>query len=251
MYTISVGFQKGGVGKTSLTLALSAYLKNIGKRVLVVDLDSQGNTTSTLRGSKEGATIADVLSGSVAAKEAIIPANVDLIAGNIRLNTDDPISEGDFTALKKALSPLKKLYDYCVIDIGPAMGLLMTNALAASDGVLIPLQADIYSIEDLGLFIQTINGIKASLNKKLTALGIVVNAYESRGVLNQQALDLIIKEAAENNIRVFSPIRKAIVVKEAQALKQPDIFSYAPANSKVIQDYKAAFDSVLEVIENG
>ena len=248
MYTISVGFQKGGVGKTSLTLALSAYLKNLGKKVLVVDLDSQGNTTSTLRGSKEGATIADVLAGDIPAKEAIIPANVDLIAGNMKLNTGNPIAEGDFTALKKALAPLQKKYDYCVIDVGPAMGLLMTNALTASDGVLIPLQADIYSIDDLGLFAQTINGVKANLNKKLSALGIVINAYESRGVLNQQALELIQKEAKAHKLRVFSPIRKAIVVREAQALREADIFSYAPSNSKVLQDYKTVFTELMEVI---
>ena len=251
MYTISVGFQKGGVGKTSLALALSAYLKRSGKRVLVVDLDSQGNTTDTLRGSKEGVTITDVLNGTVTAKEAIIPANVDLIAGNIRLNTESPVSQGDFTALKKALSPLQRKYDFCIIDINPAMGLLMTNALVASDGVLIPLQADMFSIDDLGLFLETVAGVKSNLNKKLSALGVVVNAYESRGVLNQKALELIEKKAGEHHVKVFPPVRKAIVVKEAQALREPDIFAYAPSSSKVLQDYKVIFDELLEVINNG
>lgn len=249
MYTIAFGIKKGGVGKTSLSLAFAAYLHRKGKRVLLIDADSQGSATSTLNGSKDGVTLTDVLNGSVPASQAIIPsATCDLIAGNLRLVTENPVPEGEFKRLKDAISPLKAKYDYCIIDCCPSFGMLMSNALVAADGLVIPVLTDVYSMESLDSFMVTVNEIRKRLNKKLHVLGIAVNMYEARSTVNQGVLELIREQAEKYGTKVFSPVRKGIAVRESQATYNPDFFSYA-ARSGVAADYKRLFEEILKEVD--
>ena len=229
MYTIAFGIQRGGCGKTSLSLAFAAYLNRKKEKVLFIDADSQGSATSTLNGSKDGITLSDVLSGSVPAAEALInTATCDLIAGSLRSVTDNPVPEGEFKRLRSALSPLKAKYDYCIIDCPPSFGMLMSNALVAADGLVIPMLTDVYTMESLDAYMMTVEEIKKSLNKKLRVLGIAVNLYESRSTVNQGVLELIKQQAEKYGTRVFTPVRKGIAVRESQATYNPDFFSFAP-----------------------
>lgn len=251
MYTLTVANQKGGVGKSSLVLAIAAGLQRNGKRVLVVDLDAQGNCTSCYNGSKSGLTITDVLQGKTPAKNAIIHTpNGDIIAANIRLSTEKPLEGKANTTLKQALFPLQADYDYCVIDTAPDFSEKLTNALIASDGVIVPMQSDIFCIESLDIFMLSFNACKKQ-NKKLTLLGIVISMYESRAIVNQNNYDSILEKAEAYGTRVFKkPVRKCAAIKEAQNMYNPDIFDYAP-KSNASKDYWAIVNELLEVLNNG
>ena len=251
MYTLTVANQKGGVGKSSLVLAIAAGLKRNGRRVLVVDLDAQGNCTSCYNGSKSGYTITDVLQGKITAKQGIIHTpNGDIIGANIRLSTEKPLEGKANTTLKDALSPLKADYDFIVIDTAPDFSEKLTNALIASDGVIVPMLSDIFCIESLDVFMLSFKACKKQ-NKKLALLGLVVSMYEPRAIVNQNNFSLIQEKAIQYGTRVFkTPIRKTAVVKEAQNMYNPDIFDYAP-KSNASKDYWSVVNELLEVLNNG
>lgn len=251
LYTIVVANQKGGVGKSTACLALTAYLQRNNYKTLLVDLDAQGNCTSCYNGSKTGNTITDVLQGKIPAKQAIIktPAG-DLIAANIRLATENPLDGKPLTTLKDALAPLKADYDFCVIDTAPDLSNKLTNALIAADGVIVPVLADIWAIESLDLFMLSFNACKKK-NRKLTLLGLLVSCYDGRAIVSQNNLETLKEKAAEYNTRVFKAvIRKTATVKEAQNLYNPDLFEYAP-KATATKDYWQAFNELQGVINYG
>ena len=250
MYTITIANQKGGVGKSSLVLALASGLQRNGKKVLVVDLDAQGNCTSCYNASKAGYTITDVLQGKITAKQGVIHTpNGDIIGANIRLSTEKPLDHKENTTLKNALLPLRENYDFCIIDTAPDFSEKLTNALIASDGVIVPMVSDIFCIESLDIFMLSFNACKKK-NPSLSFLGIVVSMYESRAVVNANNLEMIKDKANEYGIRVFkTAIRKTVVVKEAQNLFT-DIFDYAP-KSYASKDYWAVVNELLGVLNNG
>ena len=184
--------QKGGVGKTTTAINLAAYLAISGKRVLICDIDPQGNATSGLGIDKNSldTTLYDVLFSRSEALKAIkktnitgldlLPANGQLAGSEVEM-VNQPHRE---FLLKAALAGLD--YDYIIIDCPPSLGLLTVNGLAAADDVIIPVQAEYYALEGLGQLLGVYSQIKQSLNPDLNFLGILVTLYDSRTSLSEQ-----------------------------------------------------------------
>jgi len=189
--TIAVTNQKGGVGKTTTTINLGAYLAKAGKAVLLVDLDPQGNATSGLAINKSGleqktmyellrgeATAADIILPTSQKNLYILPTSTELAASEVELVG---VEAREFV-LKKALATLT--YDYVLIDCPPSLSLLTVNALTAADKVLIPVQTEFYALEGLGQLIDLVQRVRASVNPHLELLGILMTMYDSRTSLS-------------------------------------------------------------------
>lgn len=185
--------QKGGVGKTTTTVNLAAYLVKQKKRVLVVDLDPQGNATSGLGIDKQhiDSTMYDVLFGTQTAENIltetnsgvyVLPSNALLAAAEVDLARED---RREFK-LKNAIQHLD--YDFVLIDCPPSLGLLSLNALTAADYVLVPVQAEYYALEGLGQLLDIIQRVRKGLNPTLQLLGIVVTMYDGRTSLSEQVV---------------------------------------------------------------
>ncbi len=194
---ISIANQKGGVGKTTTSINLSAALAKIGKTVLLVDCDSQANATTGLGIDKPSleyslyqgligeAEVDDIILPTVLPKLMIIPANMDLIGFEIEM-----VSAKDRAKkLKTLLEPLKGRFEYIIIDCPPALGLLTLNAFTASDSVLIPLQSEFYALEGLGQLLDTIKRVKSSFNPGLKINGILLTMYDKRTNLAQNVVE--------------------------------------------------------------
>jgi chromosome partitioning protein len=188
---IAVLNQKGGVGKTTTTINLAAYLAKSSRSVLLADLDPQGNSTSGLGLDKQnlGSTLYDALFSQVQAASAIqevshnlsiMPSNADLAGAEVELVA----AAGRETQLKRVLSGLN--YDYILIDCPPSLGLLTINALAAANSVLIPVQAEYYALEGLSQLLSVIQQVRAALNPGLDVLGVLITLYDSRNSLSEQ-----------------------------------------------------------------
>lgn len=190
-HILAISNQKGGVGKTTTTVNLSAALARHGQRVLVVDLDPQGNASSGLGYAREDVTmgIYDVLMefrdlDSVRMPTAldlleVVPATVDLVGAEVELVS---AKRREFR-LRKVLNRVRDDYDFILIDCPPSLGLLTLNALTASDAVLIPLQAEYYAMEGLGELLRTIHAVRKGLNPDLTREGILITMMDGRNNL--------------------------------------------------------------------
>ena len=240
--------QKGGVGKSTTALALGAGLSLKGFKILFIDLDAQGNLTHTLGASKDGITSVDILTREAGASEAIFKGeHWDYIIGSPTLAGADMIltQTGKEFRLKEALGPVRENYDYIIIDTPPALGILTVNALAACTGIIIPAQADIYSLQGIGHLYGTIKTVKQYCNPELRIMGILLTRYNPRSILSRDISEMIEQTAAQLETKVYkTSIREAIAIKEAQA-RQQDIYSYAP-KGKATADYKAFVKEVLE-----
>lgn len=249
--TISIVNRKGGVGKTVTTHALGAGLALRGYRVLYVDLDSQCNLTYDLAANKAQHTALDVLTGTATAEDAITHTpGGDVIAASPALaGADTQITgTGKEYRLREALEPLHGLYDYILIDTPPALGTLTVNALTASSGVIIPVQADVNSIRGIGMLHEAVQAVQKYTNPALTVKGILLTRYNGRAILSRDMRDNANGVAGELRTTVYNtPIRECIAIKEAEAL-QTDIYSYAP-RSNAAADYTAFVAEVLG--ENG
>lgn len=189
---IAVLNQKGGVGKTTTTINLAAYLAKNGRRVLIVDLDPQGNSTSGLGLDKHSlnATLYDVLFSRTDATKAtqkagrdnlfLLPANAQLANAEVELVAE----QARESRLKQVLVNLD--YDYILIDCPPALGLLTINALVAAQQVLIPVQAEYYALEGLSQLLYVIQQVQAGLNPSLDILGVVLTLFDNRNALSGQ-----------------------------------------------------------------
>lgn len=248
---VSIINQKGGVGKSTTSQSLAAGLSLKGYKVLLIDMDSQGNLSFSVGADKESVSTLEVLKRQASAEEALQHiGNLDIIPASISLaGADMQLTEmGKEYRLKESIEPLKKGYDYIIIDTPPALGILTINALTASDSVIIPAQADIYSIDAIGQLYGTIRAVKQYTNKDLTITGILLTRFSDRTVLSRDLANMIKGTAEQLGTRLFnSTIREAIVIKEAQASKA-DIFAYAP-KSKVAADYMGFVEEFLSVAE--
>lgn len=213
---LSITNQKGGVGKTTTAINLSAGLAMKGKKVLLLDLDPQGNSTTGLGIQKDNASIYDVLIDGVPIKDVVIPTTTDglfLLPANTELSgaTVEMVALRDRERLlEKALAPIKKEYDYLIIDCPPSLDLLTVNAFTASDKVLVPIQCEFYALEGLGQLMNTIKLIRQRLNPRLAIDGVVCTMCDSRTKLSEQVIaevkryftDRVYRTAIPRNVRL-------------------------------------------------
>lgn len=194
---IAIANQKGGVGKTTTTINLSSCLAEAGQKVLVVDIDPQGNTTSGLGVDKESLenTVYDLVIGECTVQECLIhteferldvlPSNVNLAGAEIDLIG---IEDREYI-LKKALAPLRENYDFIVLDCPPSLNMLTVNAMTASDTVLVPIQCEYYALEGLSQLIHTVGLVQKRLNPELEMEGVVFTMYDARTNLSLQVVE--------------------------------------------------------------
>lgn len=219
MKKICIFNQKGGVGKTTTNINLCAYLAMEGYKVLTIDIDPQGNTTSGLGLDKNnlGLSIYDVLVSDVNMKESIVrsdlvqnlyisPSTMELAGAEVELiNKNDRES-----IMKNKLKEIEDEYDYVFIDCPPSLGVLTINALAYADSVLIPIQCEFYALEGVSQLINTIQLVKKSLNKKLEIEGVVMTMFDYRTNLSNEVLkevqkyfkDKVYKTTISRNVRL-------------------------------------------------
>ena len=214
---LAIANQKGGVGKTTTAVNLAAALAATPRRVLLVDLDPQGNATmaSGIDKRELEASMCEVLFGESEAAAAILataegydllPTNIDLTAAEIRL-MDEPRRE---QRLKEALATVSDRYDYVLIDCPPSLSLLTLNALAAADGVIVPMQCEYFALEGLSALVTTIDALKQKLNPRLEIAGIVRTMYDVRNnlasavsnELTQHFGDKLFRSIVPRNVRL-------------------------------------------------
>lgn len=251
MRTIAITNQKGGVGKSSLALAFASGLYARGNKILFIDIDPQSNSSFTLGIDQLNVpSLYEVMKKEKGIQDVIVPVRIgiDTAPGSLSLALADmELNQiGREFLLKDALSGIKDSYDYCIIDTPPALGILTMNALTACDSVIIPVQADIYSLQGTGQLAQTIQAIQAHCNPSLKIDGLVITRYNRRSVLTQDITAMLEDTAKALNTRVLeSKIRECVAIREAQA-RQQDIFEYAP-KSNAAKDYDNMINEYLEI----
>ena len=233
---IAVANQKGGVGKTTTNVNLSACLARLGKRVLTVDIDPQGNTTSGLGIEKEtlSCSVYEVLINNEPVETAILPTQVeglDLLPSNIQL-VGAEIEMTSMIArehiLKGVLDPLRSIYDFILIDCPPSLGLLTLNALTAADKVLVPIQCEFFALEGLSQLINTVGLVSKRLNPTLAMEGVVLTMYDPRTNLSQQVVQEV-KQYFDNKV-YDTMIPRNVRLGEAPSFGLP-IIMYDPSCS--------------------
>ena len=215
---IAVANQKGGVGKTTTAINLSACLGVLEKKVLLIDCDPQANTTSGVGFDHNEIknSIYDCLLGNIPASKSIlttsspnldlIPANIDLVAAEIELVD---FKEREY-CLRKSIKKIKGNYDYIIIDCAPSLGILTLNALAASDSIIVPIQCEYFALEGLGKLLNTIKIIQQRLNNQLIIEGLLLTMYDTRLRLSNQVVeevkthfqDMVFKTIIHRNVRL-------------------------------------------------
>ena len=210
---ISIANQKGGVGKTTTTINLSACLAEAGKRVLVIDMDPQGNTTSGLGIEKDESenTIYEVILRTVDIKDAIIKDifdNLDIIPSNVNLAGAEidliDVDNREYI-LKDSLAEVKDKYDFIILDCPPSLSMLTVNAMTAADTVLVPIQCEYYALEGLTQLIHKINLVKKKLNPLLELEGVVFTMYDSRTNLSLQVVENVKDNLKQNIYKTIIP----------------------------------------------
>lgn len=248
---IAIINQKGGVGKSTTAHALGCGLKKQGFKVLFIDLDAQGNLSYTLGADTNKVTILDLLMQKADIKDTIQKTSEGdcIVSSNELSGADITITQtGKEYRLKEALESISNEYDYVILDTPPALGILTVNALTACTQIVIPSQADIYSLQGIGQLYGTIKTVKQYCNSNLKISGILLTRYNSRAILSRDITELIADTAKQLNTIVFkTPIRECIALKEAQARKK-DIYSYAPKSNATI-DYESFLKEFLGEIK--
>lgn len=238
VYTITN--QKGGVGKTTTAHILASGLVKAGYKVLVIDTDPQTNLTYTAGIDTNNTQDLYDLFINDFSLQAIQKTSVgfDMIAGSVNFARADKefTDTGREYILRDLLEPVKENYDYCIIDTPPTLGILTINALTASNSVIVPMGADIYSLQGLSQLQGLINNVKKYCNPALQLEGLLLTKYNPRAIINRDIKDNLEQVAKNLNTKVFDVyIREAVAVKEVQAMKQ-SIFEIYP-NSNVTKDY--------------
>ena len=238
---ISLANQKGGVGKTTSCVNVAASLGILGHRVLIIDLDPQGNTTSGVGVTKRGlvGSTKELLNGEMTAKQIIretpyenlwvIPANTTLTSSEFELFDFD---DNEFR-MKKALEEVADDFDYILIDCPPSLGRLTVNALTASDGVIVPMQCEFYALEGLSQLMISVKLIKKHYNPNLEVIGILVTMFNSRLLLSMQVINELKKHYDD---KLFdTKISRNVKLSEAPGFGKP--VYYHDKTSKGAKEY--------------
>jgi chromosome partitioning protein len=247
---ISIASQKGGVGKTTTAINLGACLAQESKRVLVVDIDPQGNATSGfgINGNDQRHSTYEVLIGQADVQQAIMPtalSTLDLMPAGQRLSGAEVELVGMMareTRLKTCLAKVRGEYDYVLIDSPPSLGLLTINSLTASDSVLIPLQCEYLALEGLTQLIGAIRLVQDHLNPALRIEGVLLTMYDARLNLSQQVAEEARKFFAERVYKTVIP--RNVRLSEAPSFGKP-IVLYDPHSSGA-ESYRELAREVLE-----
>lgn len=246
---ISIINQKGGVGKTTTAVNLAACLADKGHRTLLIDEDSQGNSTSGLSKSVDfEKSLYDVLLDDEPVENAIVktavkklhllPASIDLAGAEIEIA---PLPDRE-SLLKKKIESLRKDYEYILIDCPPSLGLMTLNALVASDSIIIPIQAEFYALEGLSQLVKTVQVVSRRMNPRLHILGILLTMFDGRTNLSLQVAEEVKKYFGSKVFRTVIP--RTVKLSEAPSFGEP-ILTYAP-KSKGAEAYKKLCREVLK-----
>ena len=251
---IAVANQKGGVGKSTTAINLSACLAEKGKKVLAIDMDPQGNTTSGFGVDKNGIenTLYELLLGEAETKDTIVKdvvENLDLIPSNINLSGAEielvGIDDKEFI-LKGITDKLRRKYDYIILDCPPSLNMLTINALTAATSVLVPIQCEYYALEGLSQLIHTIDLVKERLNKRLKMEGVVFTMYDSRTNLSLQVVENVKENLNQNIYKTIIP--RNVRLAEAPSYGQP-INIYDPRSAGA-ESYRLLAEEVLNREDN-
>lgn len=256
MKTLAITNQKGGVGKTTTCVNLAASLANLGKRVLLVDLDPQGNASTgsgvdkshlqlsiyhVLLGEK---TLADVIVRNASSGFDIAPSNRDLAGAEVEL-VNEMARE---TRLKLALAKLANAYDYVLLDCPPALNLVTVNALTAADAVMIPMQCEYYALEGLTDLVNTIKKVRAHLNANLEIEGLLRTLFDSRNMLAQQVSAQLVQHFGKKVYQTIIP--RNIRLAEAPSYGLP-VLSYDKSSKGAVAYLELAQEIIRKEKSNG
>jgi len=248
---IAITNQKGGVGKTTTTVNLGACLATLGKKVLLVDIDPQGNTTSGIGINKADVyhCIYDVLINDVHPKDAIVDTNIEnlkIIPATIQLAGAEvelvPTISRELR-LKKSLQLVRHLFDYILIDCPPSLGILTVNSLTASDSVIIPIQCEYYALEGLSQLLNTVRLVQKHLNTSLQIEGVLLTMFDARTNLGIQVIEEVKKYFQQKVYRTVIP--RNVRLSEAPSHGQA-IITYDP-RSKGAEVYLELAKEVMSV----
>lgn len=251
---ISIANQKGGVGKTTTAVNLSACIAEKGKRVLLVDIDPQGNATSGIGvEAHQDKSVYNVLVDSIPMEETIqgtmikkldvCPANINLAGAEIELVS--MVSREN--RLKKAIDAVKDKYDYVIIDCPPSLGLITLNAFTASDSVLVPIQCEYYALEGLGQLINTIKLVQMHLNQQLIVEGVILTMFDARTNLSSEVALEVEKYFGNKVFQTIIP--RNIRLSEAPSHGLP--ITLYDKDSKGAETYKKLAKELLTLNEKG
>ncbi len=245
---ISLLNHKGGVGKTTSVINIGAGLAQLGRKVLLVDLDPQANLTLSLGIPRQPVTIYECMRGESELEPYQLKENVDVIMSTLDLSGAELelINEaGREYILRELFEPVREEYDYIIIDCPPSLGLLTLNALAASDYVYIPLQTEFLALQGLAKIKQVIDKVKFRLNRSLEIGGVIGTMYDGRKILNRDVMETIKKYFGE---KVFDTlIRDNVALAEAPSQRK-DIFEYNSA-SLGAEDYMNLCKEIIQRVE--
>ena len=246
---IAIANQKGGVGKTTTAINLSACLAEKNKKVLVIDIDPQGNTTSRLGIDKEEqeVTVYELMISDVGIKDVIIHTeieNLDLIPSNVNLSGAEidliGIEDREYV-LRRKVDEVKEEYDFIILDCPPSLSMLTVNAMTTADTVLVPIQCEYYALEGLSQLIHTVNLVKERLNPELELEGVVFTMYDSRTNLSLQVV-----ENVKDNLH--QTIYKTIIPRNVRLAEAPSHglpINLYDSKSSGAESYRQLADEVI------
>jgi chromosome partitioning protein len=243
--TIVFSNQKGGVGKTTLTRELGIYISSLGKRVLLVDCDPQGNLTKSLVENVEGGLQEALLGEGL--RLTAVTESLSLIAGDFRLSLLEKSLIGEidaYTRLRDLLEdPVLAAFDLVLLDTPPSLGVLTVNALAASSHLVVPMNPSLYSMQGTNDLMRTVSKVRSNLNPGLSLLGVIVNAFDSVPTITRQIRSEIQEAFGE---KVFSTVlSKSIKLEEAIATRRGVIHHARLGASRAAEEVKALGDELL------